>query len=625
MARTLRRKVRNSGDGGKVGFTRETGAVPNVPQIQELQNMMDSQASKVEAIRATYSSQNTQLAKANASLMMKLSDLEKKVSELVKENVSLRSTVSVGEVNYKKRLDEQLEVLENGISHRIEEIFHMFDRVRAKENILPEPSSSRTSELRSILRNRRVSTPSIDGRKSASSIQFIETEDQGSYGGSAGSIYNTEGAENQGDDTLRKKRRKSSRRESIFLPTDFDFADERPGFEPGSIPGPDNVGDNSSEKVVDDVPGGMPDEAPREEVEEVENAALDEVSNEVQSELEVEHEAFQEDNNGNVTHEVSAESNHAEGSFSFTNSIIEYSIPEEAPPPTSTGGEQLSSSKIEVFRDEPDVLPSMQNDGKHETDLQINDATFVPLSTQNKVKHSMRAPGVRGRSKIVDEVMPTTNNGGGTCDIDFTRTRRTRGKAIDYTLPSLRAKMRRPTEKFVDATTFTSIHELQVTNARRNYRKHQRRESANDISLKGKVVIDNLASQNSPTEPFQREGTSTVPETTQKTQLKQSSIKNVEGPVSKNKIRFQDKPILKDITNKPKANKTRKLFKNAIINDICENHSGEHDETSETSGSGGSSFRLNEEDLSVFDLIGSHKIKPSSKTYRTKLKKMVTK
>lgn len=94
--------MRDNGDGGKVRFTKESGVISSVPQIQELQNLMDSQASKVEAIRASYSQQNTQLAKANSSLMMRLSELERKVGELVKENVSLRSTVSMGEFQYKK-------------------------------------------------------------------------------------------------------------------------------------------------------------------------------------------------------------------------------------------------------------------------------------------------------------------------------------------------------------------------------------------------------------------------------------------------------------------------------------------------------------------------------------------
>lgn len=578
--------MRDNGDGGKVRFTKESGVISSVPQIQELQNLMDSQTSKVEAIRASYSQQNTQLAKANSSLMMRLSELERKVGELVKENVSLRSTVSMGEFHYKKRLSEQLDVLENGISHRVEEIFHMFDRVRMKENLSPEPSLSRFNELKSILRNRRTSGSSLDGRKSANSIQFIETDDQSVHTGSAGSNETIESNDRQDDESSRKKRRKSSRRESIFLPTDFDF----PYHEPEPEPEPEKEPEPEPRKVSDDVS----------EDEQLEPSIESHAANDV---------VAQDDNEG---------SDHAEASFNFTNSIIEYSIPEEVAPSTSAGTDQLSSSKIEVFRDEPEAVITLQKE------REINDAAFVPLSTQNKVKHSMRTPGARGRSKIVDEVMPTTNNGSGACDIDFTRTRRTRGKAIDYTLPSLRAKMRRPTEKFVDATTFTSIHELQVTNARKKDRRHQPRRSNAPITLK-ESVVDTSDNQIAKTQSKGKEETLAVSEATLPDQPKPLVAHKPESTMIKNKITFQDKPILKDITNKPKANKTRKLLKNAIINDICDTQPSAHDETFDSSGSNGSSFRLHEEDLSVFDLIGSNKVKPSNKTYRAKFKKMVTK
>lgn len=578
--------MRDNGDGGKVRFTKESGVISSVPQIQELQNLMDSQTSKVEAIRASYSQQNTQLAKANSSLMMRLSELERKVGELVKENVSLRSTVSMGEFHYKKRLSEQLDVLENGISHRVEEIFHMFDRVRMKENLSPEPSLSRFNELKSILRNRRTSGSSLDGRKSANSIQFMETDDQSVHTGSAGSNETTESNDRQDDESSRKKRRKSSRRESIFLPTDFDF----PYHEPEPEPEPEKEPEPEPRKVSDDVS----------EDEQLEPSIESHAANDV---------VAQDDNEG---------SDHAEASFNFTNSIIEYSIPEEVAPSTSAGTDQLSSSKIEVFRDEPEAVITLQKE------REINDAAFVPLSTQNKVKHSMRTPGARGRSKIVDEVMPTTNNGSGACDIDFTRARRTRGKAIDYTLPSLRAKMRRPTEKFVDATTFTSIHELQVTNARKKDRRHQPRRSNAPITLK-ESVVDTPDNQIAKTQSKGKEETLAVSEATLPDQPKPLVAHKPESTMIKNKITFQDKPILKDITNKPKANKTRKLLKNAIINDICDTQPSAHDETFDSSGSNGSSFRLHEEDLSVFDLIGSNKVKPSNKTYRAKFKKMVTK
>lgn len=59
------------------------------------------------------------------------------------------------------------------------------------------------------------------------------------------------------------------------------------------------------------------------------------------------------------------------------------------------------------------------------------------------------------------------------------RTRRTRGKNVNYKLPSLRAKMRRPTKKFVDATIVTNINDLQVKKE-----KLFNKQSTNDITSK---------------------------------------------------------------------------------------------------------------------------------------------
>ena len=63
---------------------------------------------------------------------------------------------------------------------------------------------------------------------------------------------------------------------------------------------------------------------------------------------------------------------------------------------------------------------------------------------------------------------------------------------------------------------------------------------------------------------------------------------------------------LKDITNKSftKSSKTRKLSKKAIIGDLGD----ENSYLFEDNVSSNSSFRLNEEDLSVFDLIGDVKV-----------------
>lgn len=592
MARTLRRKTRKNDDGGKVMANGETLLAANstesgIPQIQELQNLMDFQKNKVEAIRSSYSQQNAQLARANSALMMKLSDIEKKISELVQENVTLRSKASIGELNYKRRLSEQLDVLENGISHRVEEIFLMFDSVRAKESLPVTASPGKSGPVRSILRKRRSLGSSQGGNKSTNSIQFVESANQ-VIGPTGVQQTTTESNIDQEENAARRKRRKSSRRESIFSPNDFEFPSQEPETEPADGREDENNNDRIETPLVD--------QFNEEEAQQVNEQSIDD-----SPEL----------------NELNAQ---AEGSFSFTNSIIDYSIPEEIAPSASANTEQLSSSKIEVFRDEPEVVTSSQN-GDNSQDHQ----TFIPLTSQSKAKHSRRAPSARSRNSMVDEVMPATNNGTAACDIEFTRTRRTRGKAIDYKLPSLRAKMRRPTEKFVDATTFTNIQELQVKNARRSYKKNPTRKCTTVTTLKEAVISSDSWHNDADN---QRHNKQEDPQSEQEN-VSNSSSSSTKGPINvttaKEKTAIKYKPILKDITNKPKATKTRKLLKNAIINDICDNNTGAYDDTTNSLGSGGSSFRLNEEDLSVFDLIGSDKAKPSNKTYRAKSKKLTTK
>ncbi|QLL34873.1 hypothetical protein HG536_0H02480 [Torulaspora globosa] len=600
MARTLRRKTKDNGDGGKVEGAGEMTVAANngesIPQIQELQNLMDFQKNKVEAIKASYSQQNTQLARANSSLMVKLSEIENKISELVQENVTLRSKVSIGEMNYKRRLSEQLDVLESGISHRVEEIFLMFDSVRAKEGLT---CSDKSGQLRSILRKRRSLGSSQGDNKSANSIQFLDAANQviGAPELEA-SASNGDSAANQEENAARRKRRKSSRRESIFLPEDF----ELPSQEPVSNPSEGGVDEENGENDH----GGM------------ELLSIIDGLNEQEAGQAI----LQPTNDIELPSEHNEQNAHADGSFSFTNSIIDYSIPEETAPSATTNTEQSSSSKIEVFRDEPESKSSSQNGEDRK------EQTFVPLSSQSKAKHSRRAPTARSRKSMVDEVMPTTNNGNAACDIEFTRIRRTRGKAIDYKLPSLRAKMRRPTEKLVDATTFTNIHELQVTNARRSYKKSSNRKGASATTaaaLKETVIAGDAWHKDA------RDQSRKDKEAGKLEQEHNCNQPSSKGPlpervgVQREKATTECQPILKDITNRPKISKTRKLLKSAIINDICDNNVGMSDDTTDSLGSNGSSFRLNEEDLSVFDLIGSDKAKPTNKTYRAKSRKLITK
>lgn len=643
MARTIKKRMRNGSSGGAAAGKVAANACSSVPTpgIQELQDLMDAQQDKISAVKAVYSQQNTQFAKSNSALLMKLTDFEKKISELVQENVVLRSRVSVDEYTYKERLNEQISILEEGISRRFEEIFHMFDSIRRKENL---PSASTMSginmERRSTFRSKR-SRPS-SGR--TSSIHFQDTD----------AIKN----KNTTEDIRAKKKRKSSRRESIFMPGDFDFAQEEYPTEPRV----------DSELALE--PSVQEPSVSEPEEKSVLASEMETVPLSIQQPSDAEASEMQLQIN-----EEGTEKETRDASLNFTNSIIDYSIPEE----TATGGPNssreaetpVSSSKLEIFRDEPEQQETNQNydpisaskqDGKDQS------MTFMPLeASQNKVKHSMRPMNTKSKKKIVDEVMPSTS-GNVARDLDFPRTRRTRGKAIDYTLPSLRAKMRRPSEKLVDATTFTNIQDLQVSHSARRSSKESSRKTTispeplpdlrakseeSEVQKPQEQEQDPREEEPQEQEPQEPEPRGPLKENMPVDRLKESNVSHIptvpnvirgndtqeKRPNSENENNSQDHSsfsslrsgssgssgkALKDITNTPKVKqppKTKKLFKNAIINDLCDKNASERSQNSNNDRN--VSFRLQEDDLSVFDLIGADKVKCPQKTYRAKSRRKV--
>lgn len=592
MAKTIRKRGRAGGS--CTAAASKVAASAATPQIQELQDLMDSQQHKIDAVKEAYSQQNSQLAKCNSSLMMKMTDFEKKISELLQENVILRSKVSMSETNYKKRLNQQISILEEGISQRFEEIFHMFNRVRRNENL---PTVNNNSDgPKSILRTKR-SRPS-SGRASSIHFQTGETSEP-----------------KLSEQTQLKKKRRNSRRESLFLPGDFEFTsggDLSPLGQPGQQPAFE-LGQPSAEQVLENQP-----------IEFAEAHAAEQTQ-------------ISEDY---LNNSITQEENGHDGSLSFANSLIDYSIPEET---AATGRHfntevdvSTSSSKLEIFKDElkdetrqqaPRTSPMKQRNA--------NDTAFMPLETsQSKVKHSLRPLNTKSTKKKFDEVMPSTNSNGA-CDLNFPRTRRTRGKTIDYTLPSLRAKMRRPSEKLVDATTFTNIQDLQVTHSDKKSSKSNSRKSTmspdpmpiqrlqQEESQSNTDFIKGAKQKNS-LNNTEEQAEKKIEESAAKNEpIPNPSIQNSGSPEYKaastdNSSGFCGKP-LKDITNTPKlkSTKTKKLLKNAIINDLCDRPDDSNSSSSERSVS----FRLHEEDLSVFDLIGSDKAKHPQKTYRVKSRK----
>lgn len=546
-----------------------------MPQIQQFQDLIDLQKAQFENIKSSYIQQNSQLAKSNSSLMMKIADMEKKVSELVQENVVLRSKLSMSELKYKEKLNSQFQILEKGVYQRFEEVVHIFTTVKKKEGLSYQNDTNNCFSLdepRSILK--RPSSVNESRRSSKPSITFNENENQIIPSETEENLRDRNNSIELNDEEILplKKRRKSSRRESLFIPSDFDFSNEYLENELKDIES------NSAENAHE--------------------------SNEILPEEQQD----QEDESCN-----------------FTSSIIEYSIPEEIPDLKSKKNESLpslsnnsSSSRIEIYKDLNDHL-RCQSPEHASSKAQTPQSPFVQVQnlSQNKIKHSMK-PRVK-KKKIIDEIMPTTS----TQDYIESRMRRTRGKAVDYTLPSLRAKMRRPTEKLVDATTVTNIHDLQVTANRRRSRSKSKSGSPETLD-EDCTSLNSIQIQNS-VEPEKEEYILLKPGTSSSSNAKSFSPSKVnvlkEKALNTPPLKTSTEEVpLKDITNKSftKSSKTRKLSKKAIIGDLGD----ENSYLFEDNVSSNSSFRLNEEDLSVFDLIGDVKVSSAPKTHRAKAKQL---
>ncbi|CAI5037884.1 CFC_HP_G0032650.mRNA.1.CDS.1 [Saccharomyces cerevisiae] len=558
------------------------------PQIQEFQNLMDLESQKVENIRQSYSRQNSLLAKDNSILKIKVNSLEKKISQLVQENVTLRSKTSISEAIYRERLSNQLQVIENGIIQRFDEIFYMFENFGA----LQEQCFYHEFQARSCA----LSSP----RNPKKLHQISKLENNLSHESS----FNKD----DGPDLEPKaKKRKSSRRQSMFVSTSLEPEDETGENEP--------MMENSSVE--------LPAES---------------------------HESAQV---GETIDTLNPEEENSDSVSNFTNSIIEYSIPEENPTEP-----EHSSSKLEIFNDSTNMLSTVPSNplplplpGPSATlPTTTSDASTVYPSSgsstnshpKTKIKHSMKPPRIELKKKVIDEVMPVSNMSSNS-EISFTRTRRTRGKAVDYTLPSLRAKMRRPSEKLVDATTVIDIHDLQVS--KRNRETSHKRKSLSQDSIPDEPQLREVVVSKDYGTPKGEKTEDEIHEDTahlMATSNNNSNNKN-EKKLTSNNSPKKSSPLL-DITNKSenkkKSTRTKKLFKNAIVNNLSDENSTARPSKSSKGTSNNNnnynnfdnnnsninnvnnksvSFRLNEDDLAVFDLFGNGKaVKHQPKTYRTK-------
>ncbi|AET39124.1 Sgo1p Ecym_4043 [Eremothecium cymbalariae DBVPG len=592
--------------------------------VQEYLDLISLQKQQFEQMRSNYTQQNSQLAKSNSMLMIKVADLETKISELVQENVQLRSRVSVTELKFKERLNESFNLLEHDVLQRFDDVVNLFTVIREQQGLQECGIANKKSTLKRFKNTEYgISSPKV--------VEFNVPINKDNCNNHTESTNEVECSNQQLNDSssieinleetqpLKKKRRKSSRRESLFIPSDFDFSNDSLENALKDFESPKPTDEDRRSIATGTINEEMNhDDIDNEHMNSQEAASMQKTQGLRTTELEEDEREEELDEEILDAEKDLRDDNQHDETANFTHSIIEYFIPEEED--ESAEVSNTSKSKLEVYKDnkEKETTFVVATNLQDHSELISSKMPFVqiPLSSQSKIKHSMKPPRLNQRKIVVDEVMPQNGYN------DSTRPRRTRGKAVDYKWPSLRAKMRRPTDKLVDATTVTDIHELQVTTNRR-LRKSKGVGSARCEELnhskslhKEENSIDDNRNRN--------EAEVNEQEHIEEQIISENNEKNkivLQLPPVLKERRINESPIrkpmvLKDITNKRYVNQKNKkvLSKKPIVGDISDENSYYIDESSK------SSFRLSEDDLSVFDLIGGAKCSSMPKTHRARAK-----
>lgn len=273
----------------------------------------------LEQQKTMYLQQNNQLARYNSSLMMKITDLETKISELVQENVKLRSRLSMGELKYRERMNRTVETVERGVMDRLDEISRLFVDLRRQESIAAdgmERAAVKEGDVLSLKLRKAVMFDDNGRSENGREMERLEEEqddddDDNNNGNSSNSIeLNDEEVR-----PLAKKCRKSSRRESLFIPADFEFNNEKLELELNEL-----ITKEKEQKLVQEA---------------------SEESSETEHQAELPLDSTQ-DNVGE------------DDSYNFNTSVIEYSIPEESNE-HSRAILDTSKSKIEVYNDREEL------------------------------------------------------------------------------------------------------------------------------------------------------------------------------------------------------------------------------------------------------------------------------
>lgn len=377
----------------------------NLKELQDILNIKVEPQQLTQPRTVGYAQQNIQFARENTSLRTKITELELKLNDLLKENLQLRQNSVSNKIQYENHLSEQICLLENGVFQRFDEIILMFDNVRKRENLPPNESSQWKKY------HQQIDTPTV--------LKNVTM-------------------------TPAKKR---NRRKSMFIQSDdLPLLDTVQNDDKENIPHHSSI----SETVIHEssIPVlGHPDNISNEESE---NVSIK------QNDLEPLQDVINNENTG-------------------TSSILEYPIPEE-----NEGNDEENDVNIILPSDKSiENIKKTSTPPTEQVKKSGNSTTSTSKKTQRKHIAKMPPPIIKKTKKhsiSKDDKMPETN-----IDVNEIETisnstvsseenvsevrsfrRSTRGKVVNYKLPSLRAKMRRPKEKLVDATTVNDIHEYEV-------------------------------------------------------------------------------------------------------------------------------------------------------------------
>lgn len=364
-------------------------------------------------------SQNKALAKKNSILMTKVADLEIKISDLIQQNIELRAINAKSEDQKRKWLEDKLNIIENGVSQRFEEMFQMFATIRSNEGL-----ASSSVNVNNVIQNVALEN------SSDKTVSFHDVKSPVKK-------------------NISERRRKSARRQSMYI-------------APPPSPPQDHFNDEANEEdfervqIPDDfnTPSVFQDEQNYEEVQE---------SNEPQI-----NDAFIAEEDAETEEPELKE--HDEAEHAVTLSPIKFSspkMPEYHYPKfsvyTETEDDNEAPNKEEIdlkiqklaagsVKSGQTSEKEKQENEEAKDELEMIDFTDFNEKTKNllfqdndKIKHTKSKKQKQKSSK--DETMPEPISS----DMLSTRKSRTRGKAVNYAEPSLRKKMRRESEQLTDA------------------------------------------------------------------------------------------------------------------------------------------------------------------------------